>query len=86
MAATVGDNVPKKEKSTVLCPLPRSFYGPESPCSGTNEALTGDPQEPWVQPAGDLGGLKWLFYGGITLVALWLGVRVLEAYAALKKI
>ena len=86
MASTVGDNVPKKEKSTVICPLPRSFYGPESPCSRTDEVFTGDPQDPWVQPAGDFGGLKWLFYGGAALFALWLAVRALEAYAALKKV
>ena len=77
MATTVGE--------TYFCPLPRSFYGPESPCSQTDDNFTGAPQEPFIQPGGSLSGAKWIVYGAVALVVFWLSVRALEAYAELKR-
>lgn len=78
MAITVGDQ-------TYFCPFPRSFYGPESPCSQTDETITGTPQQPWVQPGGNFDGVKVVFYVGLALVVFWLSVRAMEAYAEIKQ-
>lgn len=82
MSTTVGDNVPGH--GTVLCPFPRSWYPPDSPCSQSDDPVTGAPQDPWVQGPG-LSGVQWLFYGAVALFVLWLGVRALEAVAELKR-
>lgn len=85
MAATVGDNIPNNDRATTLCWLPRKWYGPESPCSKTDETISGDSQDPWVQPGGDFSGAKWIVYGAVALVVFWLSVRALEAYAELNR-
>lgn len=73
------------QKETRVCPLPRSWYPADSPCSRTDDVLTGDPQEPQVQIPQE--GWTWtgsdLASWGKLLLAvfvLWLLVRAYEAY------
>jgi hypothetical protein len=69
---------------TTACPLPRSWYPADSPCSRTDEAVTGAAQQPWVQSPPASGGLvadlqPWL-YGGLALLVIWFALRAYEAY------
>lgn len=71
------------EQPTV-CPFPRAWYGADSPCSRTDDTVTGAPQEPWVQAPPASGGMlaalrPWL-YGGLALLVIWFALRAYEAY------
>lgn len=39
-------------RGTWVCPFPRSWYPQGSPCSMSDETVTGEPQRPWVTPPG----------------------------------
>jgi hypothetical protein len=75
-----------------VCPLPRSWYPAGSPCSKTDDFVTGPTQEPWFKPPDPLpegesleSKLRVLFWVGAGLVALWLATRSFEAYARINR-
>lgn len=82
MSYTVGDN----NTGDVACfpPWPtdwcKSKGGQAPPPWGENDQR-GDQTVGGALPS----GASWIFYGGVALLVIWLGVRVLEAYAALKR-
>ena len=86
-------------QGTVVCPLPRSWYPPDSPCSQSDEVITGAPQAPWIgvapeDKAGLLSAwedlssfpttLKKIGWLMVGLTVLWLTVKGGEAYASIK--
>lgn len=86
------------DEGTTVCPFPRSWYPADSPCSQTDDTVTGAEQRPWVAPEdkarlqatwGDLTSLgsKLKVLGWIVLgvTATYLAVRGLEAYATISK-
>lgn len=78
-----GGSLGEQQVSTA-CPLPRSWYPADSPCSQTDELVTGEPQQAWVQAPPSSGGvladLKPWAYGALALLVCWLLLRAYEAY------
>lgn len=79
MSTTVGDNIPE-----CFPPWPKDWC----------KAPGSQPPPPWApndqrgdQTAGAAFASSvpvWLFYGALALLVFWLGVRALEAYAAIR--
>lgn len=82
MSYTVGDN----NAGEVACfpPWPKDWCkakgGQAPPPWGENDQR-GDQTVGGALPS----GASWIFYGGVALLVIWLGVRAFEAYAALKR-